>query len=130
MGSVQPVTSELAVRRAAALGNLVLVVWKDEVDATTVEVEVLAEVFENHGAALQVPPGTTLTPGAGPEIRPVFWLASFPENEIGEGVPLVLIAVRDGGGLGGTQAQFAVFEVGEAAVVSVGADFEIDAAIG
>ena len=45
---------------AAALGNLVLVVREDEVEAAAVDVEDLAQVFRRHGRALDVPAGSPL----------------------------------------------------------------------
>src|SRR3546814_3885491 len=51
---------------AAALRELVLVVRKDEVEAAAVDVEDLAEMFEGHGRALDVPARTPAAPGALP----------------------------------------------------------------
>ena len=36
-----------------------------------VEIEVIAEVFVDHGGAFQVPAGAAFPPGGGPEIVPV-----------------------------------------------------------
>ena len=59
---MHPVAHEVLVVRRLGLGLLVLVVRKDEVRATSVDVERYAEVFLRHGRALQVPARTALAP--------------------------------------------------------------------
>ena len=127
---MEPVAGEVAVGGAAGLGDFVFVVREDEVDAAGVEVEVFAEVFEDHGGALEVPAGSAFAPGAGPVVGAVLGFASFPEGEVGEGVFGVFVVVEGGDGLGGTEFEFAIFEVGEAAVVFEGGDAEVDGAVG
>jgi hypothetical protein len=112
------------------LGDFVFVVREDEVDAAGVEVEVFAEVLEDHGGALEVPAGAAFTPGAGPVVVAILRFASFPEGEVGEGVFGVFVVVEGGGGFGGAEFEFAVFEVGEAAVVFEGGDAEVNGAVG
>ena len=46
---VDPVPGELLAGRRAGLGDFVLVVWKDEILATPVDVERVAEVLHRHG---------------------------------------------------------------------------------
>ena len=130
VGHVHPVVGKLPVRAAAALGDLVFMMREDQINAAAVQIEVLAEVFENHGAALQVPAGAAFAPGAGPAVGAVFGLAGFPEGKVGERVLGVLVAVRRAGGLAGPQAQLTVFQVAEPAVVFKGGHAEVHAAIG
>src|SRR3989442_13866507 len=58
---------------------------KDEVLPAAVEIEGLAEILHGHGRALDVPPRTARTPGAGP--RRLAQLGSFPEREV-QGIAL------------------------------------------
>jgi hypothetical protein len=130
VGDVEPVAGEMALGGAAGLGDFVFVVREDEVNAAGVEVEVFAEVLEDHGGALEVPAGAAFAPRAGPVVIAIFGLAGFPEGEIGEGVFGVFVVVEGGGGLGGAEFEFAILEVGEAAVVFEGGDAEVNGAVG
>ena len=56
---VQPVARERLPGRTLALGDLVFVVRKDQVDAAGVNVERLSEVLHAHRGALDVPAGTS-----------------------------------------------------------------------
>src|SRR5207253_9559109 len=77
---VQPVADELLAGRRLALGNLVLVMRKDVVDATGVDVEALPQVLHAHRRALDVP---ARTPGAQRRLPGLFArLAGLPEDEI------------------------------------------------
>src|SRR5690606_16654093 len=98
VGDVEPVAGKAAMRGAAALGDFVLVVREDQIYTATVNVEVLAEVFQRHGAAFQVPAGTALAPRTRPEVGAILGLARLPEGEIGDRVLAVFIAVSGGGG--------------------------------
>src|SRR3546814_8948806 len=49
---------------AAALRDLVLVVREDEIEATAVDVEDLAQVFQRHRGAFDVPARAAAAPGA------------------------------------------------------------------
>ena len=60
---MEPVGGEVAAARAFALGDLVFVMGKDEIDATGVEVEVVAKILLDHGRAFKVPAGPAFTPG-------------------------------------------------------------------
>src|SRR5206468_12233945 len=77
---VRPVAGERPAGARLGLGDLALVVWKDQVLAATVEVERLSEIFHGHRRTLDVPARTSGTPRAVPR-----WLArlrAFPEREI------------------------------------------------
>src|SRR5262245_14875775 len=78
---VQPIAREgLAAVPAGALSELVLVVWKEQVDATAVNIDRLAEMRCRHRRALDVPAGPAAAPGAVPtdDLR----LRRFPEHEV------------------------------------------------
>ena len=127
---VHPVVGKFPVRAAAALRDLVFMMREDEVHAAAVQVKVLAEVFQNHGAALQVPAGAAFAPGAGPVVRAVLGFARFPQGKVGQRVLGIFVAVGGAGGLAGPEAQLAVLQVAEAAVVFEGGNAEVHAAIG
>src|SRR2546422_20806 len=64
---VQPVAGERQFRGVRfRLSNLVLVVRKDEVLSTTVDIDLLSQVLQVHRRAFDVPAGATGTPGARP----------------------------------------------------------------
>ena len=64
-----------------ALSNLVLVVREPQIDAASVNVELLAQVFRCHSGALDMPAWKTNAPGAGPVHLPARF-AVFPQREI------------------------------------------------
>ena len=72
---------ELAVaERAFGLGDLVLVVREDQVDAAAVDVERLAQIAVRHRRALDVPAGPPGAPRALP--RRLARLGALPEREV------------------------------------------------
>src|SRR5215472_5044066 len=67
---VQPIMGEVAVAVGAnALGDLVLVVWKDQIEAPAVDVESLAELGFAHRRAFNVPARSTAPPRTVPSWR-------------------------------------------------------------
>src|SRR5262249_52398987 len=84
---VKPVFGLRLAVAALALGNFVLVVWKDQVEAPTVDVEGLAQQAAAHGRAFDMPAGASLAPGAVP--GGLARLGVLPEGKIGYG-PLAL----------------------------------------
>lgn len=125
---MHPVARELAVGRAAALGDFVFVMGEDEVNAATVEIEGFAKIFKRHGGAFEVPAGSARTPGAFPLVVAVFGFPSFPEGEVGNGVFAVFVTVV--GARGGAGSEFAFVEMGEFAVIGEGTNAEVDGAVG
>ena len=77
---MQPVTSQGTTPRSFGLGNLILMMGKDQVGATTVDVERLTQVQAAHRRALDVPPGTPPPPRALPPRLPGF--ARLPEGKV------------------------------------------------
>ena len=61
---------------ALGLGDLVLVMGEDEVDAAAVDLEVGAQLLLGHRRALDVPAGAPLAPGALPR-GVLAWLRAF-----------------------------------------------------
>src|SRR5512133_1458684 len=78
---MHPVASEgraSAVR--FALGDLVLVVRKDQVSPSRVDVDLLAQSLLDHRRALDMPPGATRAPWTVP--GGLSLLRAFPEREV------------------------------------------------
>ncbi len=99
MGDVEPLASELAVGGAATLRDFVFVMRENQIDSAAVNVEVFAEVFEDHRAAFEVPTRASLAPGAGPMVCAVLVFAGFPEGEVSQRVLAVFVVIQSGGRL-------------------------------
>ena len=78
---VHPVMHHLIALRGYCLRDLALVMREDQVHATAVNVEVVAEILASHGRALAVPAGISLAPGTGP-MHDVLRCRLFPQGEI------------------------------------------------
>ena len=76
------------------LRDLVLVVREDVVDAAGVDVEPLAEVFEGHRRALEVPAREALAPARRP-LEGALFTGGLPQREVGR-VALVVFDVARG----------------------------------
>ncbi len=76
---VQPVLSEI-VAGALGLRNFVLVVRKDEIASTTMDVECRPEIELRHGRAFEVPARTAGSPRCRP--RGLTGLDGLPEGEV------------------------------------------------
>src|SRR6266478_2650057 len=94
---VHPVAGEGLVRHRLRLGDLALVVRKDEVLAAAVDVERLAEIAHGHRRALDVPARPPRAPWTRP--RRLVGLGHLPQREVA-GVTLALV---DGDARGGQQ---------------------------
>ncbi len=82
VGDVEPVGGEVAAAGTLALGDLILVMGENEVHATGMQVEGIAEVFPDHRRALQMPARPALAPWRFPEIIPVVLPPRFPQHEV------------------------------------------------
>src|SRR5262245_66159920 len=81
---------------AARLRDLVLVMWEDEIDAATVDVELFAEVPPGHRRALDVPAGPSLhLDAAWRWPSGLAWLGRLPQDEV-HGIALVRRNVHAG----------------------------------
>lgn len=119
-GVVHPVPGELVAVRLG-LGDLVLVVREDQVQAAAVDVEDGAQVLVRHRRALQVPAGAAAAPRGLP--AGLAGLGRLPHGEVA-GVPLAGLAVA--GGL----EQVVQLLVGQAQVLRERLHVEVDVAVG
>ena len=90
-GAVQPGLDERLAGRRLALGDLVLVVREDQVDAAGVDVERWPEVGHAHRGALDVPAGPPLADGRRP--RRLTGLRPLPQREVADVVLGVLVGL-------------------------------------
>ena len=89
VGAVQPGAHERRARGGLRLGDLVLVVREDEVDAAGVDVEGLPEIAHRHRRALEVPPRA---PGADRRLPAGLSLpGALPQDEVADVVLGVLV---------------------------------------
>ena len=82
--AVNPVLDEGFAGIAFALRDLVFVMRKDQIDAARVNVDLLAQVLERHGAAFDVPAGEAIAPRAGP-LHHAARLGRLPQREVFRG---------------------------------------------
>ena len=121
---MQPVARQILTAGGLALGDLVLVVWEDQVLAAAVHVECGPEVLLAHRRALDVPPRASRSPGALPgHRRRLARLCRLPESEI-QRVALLLPRLDPRSGL-----QIVQIALRELAVTGEGADCEVDVAL-
>ena len=83
-----------AADQRCRLRDLVLVVREDVVDAARMDVEPLAEVFEGHRRALEVPAREALAPARRP-LEGALFTGGLPQREVGR-VALVVFDVARG----------------------------------
>ena len=87
---VQPVANHRMTHRGDRLGNLTLVVRKDQIQSTTVDVKLIPQILASHRGALAVPAGEADAPGTLP-LHDVLRGGFFPESKV-EGVALLILA--------------------------------------
>ena len=113
--------------RRLCLSNLTLMMREDEIHATTVDIELLAEIFSSHGSALAVPAGEAFAPRRWPA-HDVLGLCLLPQCEVGLMAFLphpVELATGILDILKGASAEDAVL-----ILLVVGLDVEVDTAVG
>ena len=122
-----PLCIQIRARGDAAgrlgLGDLVLVVGEDEVDAAAVDREVGAELLLGHRRALDVPARAARAPRASPRRCPPPPCCALPEREVER-----VLLQRGGAGLLALVHLLGV-AVGELAVAVEAADAEVDVAV-
>src|SRR5579885_3472330 len=78
---MHPVVDVALAGKALALRDLVLVVRKDIIHATCMDIEMLAQVLHRHRAALDMPAGEATAPGTFPGHLAARF-SGFPERKI------------------------------------------------
>ena len=78
---VHPVVHHLITLRGYGLRDLAFMVREDQIHATAMDVEVVAEILASHGCALAVPAGIALAPGTGPA-HDMLRCSLLPQGEI------------------------------------------------
>src|SRR5215472_102838 len=123
---MDPETGERPPGRGLGLGDLVLVVRKQKVDAPGMYIERLSEILHRHGRALDVPAGPSpperRVPGCAHSF--VLGLRPLPEGEVCRGFLVVLVRGDSGSG-----PQTGPVEVGQAAVPGKARDAEVNVAV-
>ena len=104
------------------LGDLVLVMGEDVVDAAGVEVEARAEMAQRHRRALEVPAGEALAPARGRPLQLAALAGGLPEREVGR----VALVGLDLAAMAGPQGVQRV--PGQGTVVGERGDREVDVA--
>ncbi|MNU40832.1 hypothetical protein D3C71_295550 [compost metagenome] len=107
---------------ADALGDLVLMVGEDQVDAAAVDVDRQTQGLFDHGRAFDVPAGTTLAPGRRP--GRLVRLGRLPQDEV---VGVLLVGGDLDAGAGDHVVQIATRQ---RAVGRIGGDVEQDMTLG
>ena len=74
---MHPIVHHLVTLTGNSLGNLTFMVWKYKIHATTMNIEMTAEIFPSHSRTLAMPTWEAYTPWAGPT-HDVFGLRLFP----------------------------------------------------
>src|SRR6266849_668689 len=64
-----------------ALRDLIFMVWKLQVDAAGMDIELFSKVLLGHGGALDVPAGEAYAPGTGP-VHLALFIPAFPQGEV------------------------------------------------
>src|SRR6267154_6825339 len=92
MFRVEPVTHEWFAGRAFALRDLVLVMWKCQVNSSSVNVQRLAQILHSHRRAFNVPPGTPRADGGLPKMFSKF--RRLPQRKIARAFFFVAVVVH------------------------------------
>src|SRR5262249_53103428 len=123
---MDPETGEREAGCGLGLGELVLVVREQKIDAPGMDVERLTQILHGHRGALDVPAGPS-PPERGVPGRSdafVLRLRPLPESEVSRRLLVVLVR-----GHSGTWPQAGAVEVGEAAIGRKARNAEVDVAV-
>src|SRR3989442_8680422 len=115
---VYPVPGELLAGRRTGLGDFILVVGEDEVLASPMDVERVAEVLHGHGGTFDVPAWAAGPPRARP--RWFTGLGRLPQGEV-HGIALAFINLD-----AGTGQKIFRFPFGQRPVIWLLIHFEVD----
>src|ERR1022692_2239174 len=130
---MQPVFDETLAgglnARAFALRDFILVMREHQILAAEMQIKARTENLHAHGAALDVPAGTTFAPRTGPENVAVVRRALLPEREVGERVLGVFIGLDPFAGPHFVKVEFDELAVNTTAT-AIFFDAEIDRTVG
>ena len=118
---MHPVGYVSVPERRLALGDLILMMGEDVVDAAGVDVDTRPQVLGRHRRALDMPAGEAVTPRAGPDQLPAR-LSRLPEGEVPL-VPLERVGLH-----ADSLLQAAADLAGQLAVLGEAVDGEVDVA--
>ena len=71
---MKPVICKISVISALALGNLIFMMWKNQILSTTVNIKRVPKIFLCHRTTFYMPPRTPLSPRRFPKRLPFFFL--------------------------------------------------------
>ena len=119
-------TGKCLAGNALALGNLVFVMRKNQIDAPRMQVKRLSEILHAHGTAFDMPSWSAFSPWRFPKIISVFRSSCFPKCKIGSRTTVVFIRnltdiIRCG--------NFSVCQSRESSIFGKSIHFEINGAI-
>ena len=77
---MKPVICKISVISALALGNLIFMMWKNQILSTTMNIKRVPKIFLCHRTTFYMPPRTSFTPRRYPKWLSVFFL--FPKCKI------------------------------------------------
>ena len=121
MRAVQPVTDEFLSRHAFALGDLRFVMRKNVIDATAVDVDLIAQQRHGHRAALDMPTWAALSPRRIPFYVAVYFVPSFPQREIADVFLVVFVMLH-----AACRLQLREIEVRELSIIRKLVDAKVD----
>src|SRR5260221_9856549 len=118
---MDPVAREWFAGEALTLGDLVLVVREDQIGTAAMDIDLFTQRFHCHRRTLDMPAGTSMTPGALPPR--LFRFRCFPEGKVTR-VTLALVWLDPPSGLHRLQVSF-----GKLPIAGKGVSGEIDVAV-
>src|SRR5208283_3556333 len=124
MSIVQPVPNKLFSIHALRLRDLSLVMGKDVIDTTAVNIEFRPQKPGCHSAAFNVPAWSSSTPGSIPTDRTVLFIPCFPQSKIPDTLFLIFIVLYSTG-----RSQFCQVKMCQFAVVGVPANPKINRSV-
>src|SRR5258708_12893770 len=87
---MDPIACKCFAGEALTLGALVLVVREDQIGTAAMDIDLFTQRFHCHRRTLDMPAGTSMTPGALPPR--LFRFRCFPEGKVTRG-PLALVCL-------------------------------------
>ena len=91
---MQPVPRKFLSRHSLALRDLRFVMREDVVDPAAMHIDLVTQQCCGHGAALDVPSGTTSSPGRIAFYMAVFFVPCFPQCEVTDVFLIVFVMLH------------------------------------